>query len=194
MTSKAQQLNESVKQVKELLAQNESNWVDAFLILRKVEHERIWMTAKGGAQSFPEFLKANFPDSIAHSFYKKGILAIETYGEDFIRKVGIRNSHALMQDEVVTKSGRRETVTRKLEAYVRKHGTAPKPETVWEIVRNVAPETAKRKPVRRKMADLIRENEQLRTENAKLRQENDQLRARIRPTRGRSSSSQAAQA
>jgi hypothetical protein len=177
---RVQQLNESIKQVKDLLAQSEGNWVDAFLILRKVEDEKTWMMAKGGCQSFQEFLKSNFPDKIAYGFYRKSIAAVELYGEDFIRRVGVRCSHALMQDEVAKNSGRRETLTRKLEAYVRKHGVAPTVAIVWEVVRDVAPETAKRKPARRKTADLIQENAKLRAENEQLRAENEQLRAKVK--------------
>ena len=127
MTSqKARTLNDAITRVKGLLSQSESNWVEAFIILRKVENESTWMMAKGGCQSFQEFLKVNFPDSIPYTFYRRGIAAIELYGADFIKKVGVRSAHALMQDEIATNNGRRETLTRKLEAYVRKHGTAPR--------------------------------------------------------------------
>lgn len=180
-------LNEQVSKVRSLLAGAESSWVDAFVILRKVENEGIWQVAQGGVSTFEEFLKANFPDAIAYRLYRKAILAIETYGDGLIRKVGVRSATAITIPALIESKSKRGMVAKALEAYHARYGIAPAPKTVWEIVRKAAPEAIPEPKPRLKTSDLAKENSLLQAEVARLQgevtrleKENDSLRKKLR--------------
>lgn len=181
---------QAVKQVREILARRESDLVDAFQILRKVEVDGSWRFAAGGESGFDAFLQANFPGKVPPSLYHKAISAIDLYGEALIRKIGVYASTHLMAEKLVKNARVRARVKKELLAFVKKHGVAPTAGAVRKVVLGISPSAVV--PRRRKLSELIRENEQLRAENAVLRAENARLKAenemlRLKP-RGRRAS------
>jgi len=178
-----------LERVRALLAKWQSSGVDVFLALREIEREGTWKL--GMHHTFQSFLTREFPDVIGIHQYNHVIRAIEEYGEDFVRTVGISSSHALIPHEVVSKPERKAEIKAAVMHHVSKDGCAPGLPKIREIVRSVAPET--RKPCQEVQAVRQQAREQteiarlrarvaeLETENAELKKEIERLNRLLHP-------------
>jgi hypothetical protein len=170
-----------IQQVRDILAGIESGWVDAFLILKKVEAEGSWKFAPGGDGGFEGFIQTNFPGKITQNLYRKAISAISIYGESLVRRVGVHSCTYLVRDEAL--KGRKKIVA-KLEAHLKKHGVAPLPSVVREIVKEVCPAAFPEKKVSTSTAELIRENAALKSRVRVLEAEVSLLNAKLEEKKG----------
>jgi hypothetical protein len=179
--SQKKSCEKEIQQIREILSGIESGWVDALLILKKVEAEGSWKFAPGGGGRFEDFIQSNFPGKITNNLFQKTMSAIGIYGEDIVRRVGVHSCTYLVRDEVV--KGRKKVAAR-LTAYLKKHGVAPTPSAVRKMVMDVCPEAFKERKVSTGKSDLIRENAALKSRVKVLEAEVSLLRAQIEERKG----------
>lgn len=166
-----------VATIRQKLAQSDSNYVDAILLLKKLEIGGDWRFASGGDRGFDDFIQSNFPGKIPPTLYRKAVSAIELYGEDFIRKIGVFSSSHLTVEKLSKSSRSRSRVKKLLLEYVKKHKVSPTPSVVKKTIRTAYPDSFPNR--RRSSAELLRENERLKAENDVLRAEKQKLEAEI---------------
>ena len=167
-----------------------SNWfesgVELFLELKKVDDSGIWKHP--GHATFGDFLRAEFPTALGVERYQNVINAINVYGVERVKQIGIESCHALTVKALVEDESKRTRVLQGIDSFVKKNGCAPDRNKVRELVASVAPET-RRTPkellgpetelaLRRELQSAKVRIKELERENKKLEKEIAQLRDR----------------
>lgn len=170
---------QAVIEIKELLSHVHTAWVDVLLRLRDVEQDGCWKI--GGHAHFQDFLRSNFPNAIGFEKYNNGIRAIELYGEELVREVGVQAAHAMCVQSVASDGERVMAVAEHVRMHIAENGVAPGVDWIRKVVSQVAPESAKpmrltrgvieREQLRVELQNLKTENRALKTENRALKKE-----------------------
>lgn len=173
----------AVEKIRACLARWLESGVDLFLTLRDVERAGDWK-APGHAQ-FVDFLKAEFPTALGIERYQNVVKAIDLYGIDFVRRIGVHSCHALGVEAVARDPARIALVKASIEHHIFEHGAAPDDNKVRDIVRGIAPEIGRPHRDTRTITEIARLQGLLRTANVRIRELEKQLaEARERPAPG----------
>ena len=167
-----------------------SSGVDFFLELQKVETDGVWKF--GGHQDFREFLKREFPNTLGFDRYQNVIRAIEEWGVEFVREVGIDSAYAITPKwatPVLTSPKKKAEVEAQVRVHIKRDGCSPGPAKIRDILRQVAPETRRVTPERKAVLQAEKEITEVETlrarvkelehENAVLKHENAKLKKLI---------------
>lgn len=179
---------QTVNEIKQLLSRVHSAWVDVFLKLRDVERDGVWKM--GGYAHFGDFLREEFPNALGLERYTNGIRAIELYGEDLVRRVGVQAAHAMCVEAVAKDDGRRAQLTESINLHIADHGVAPDVNKIRDMVRGIAPEVVRPSRETRSVqaiAHLKAENaelkKQLRVANRRIKELESELARAQKPVR-----------
>lgn len=163
-----------------------SSGVDFFLRLRVIEQGGIWKL--GNHDTFREFLRREFPDTLGFDRYDNVMRAIEEWGESRVRQVGIECAHAMVANQYVLKSPERKSeMVAAISQHIKEFGCSPGPAKILEIGRSIAPES--REPCREvkaarkesaERAEIIR----LQTRITELEKENAELKKELSRVNG----------
>lgn len=123
-----------------------------------------------GHATFGDFLRAEFPTALGIERYQNVINAINVYGVERVKQVGIESCHALTVKALVEDDAKRTKVLQGIDQFVKKNGCAPDRNKVRELVQSVAPETRK---LPKEITSIESEavlREQLRVAKARIRE------------------------
>jgi hypothetical protein len=198
----------TVIEIRALLANWFESGVELFLKLRDVDRSGIWKHP--GHATFADFLRAEFPTALGIERYQNVVNAIDMYGVDRVKQVGIESCHALTVKALADSPEKRARVLAGIDNFVGTNGCAPDRNKVRELVSSVAPETRRApkelletleierlrvamKEATKKISELERTVTQLRKENERLTTRAERAKtsaqdARKRQSRTRSSS------
>lgn len=129
----------AVSELRGLLANWFESGVDLFVRLREVDREGIWKLP--GHATFADFLRAEFPTALGIERYQNVVNAIDVYGVERVKQVGIESCHALTVKALVEDESKRARVLEGIDSFVRTNGCAPDRNKVRDLVASVAPET-----------------------------------------------------
>ncbi len=129
----------SVSEIRELLANWFESGVDLFLKLRDVDRSGIWKHP--GHATFADFLRAEFPTALGIERYQNVVNAIDMYGVERVKQIGIESCHALTVKALADNPEKRARVLAGIDNFVQTNGCAPDRNKVRELVSSVAPET-----------------------------------------------------
>lgn len=169
--------DEAVNELRELLTNWLESGVELFLKLRDVDMSGIWKLP--GHATFADFLRAEFPTALGFERYQNVINAIEIYGVERVKQVGIESCHTLTVKALVENPEKREAVLSNIDIFVDKNGCAPDRNKVRDIVLGIAPEARAPGREMRELTELARlraETESLRRELRELKKENRALK------------------
>lgn len=141
--------------------------VDLFLALREIETDGAWKAP--GHATFVDFLKEEFPTALGIERYTNVMRAVELYGEEFVRRVGILPCRAISQQAIAEDPKRVDLVKQTVQRHIQKHGCAPDDNTVRDFVRGIAPELVKPHSTTREVVELEELRVRVREANAKIR-------------------------
>src|SRR5690606_38221218 len=130
---------------------------------------------------FGDFLKKNFPNVMGLEKYMNGISAIELYGEELVRKVGVEAAHAMCVSAITSSDERRNKLVASIQAHIEDYGVAPCRDTIRNIVKGIAPEIQKPHKTTRSILEI----ERLRSENNELRKEVKLLQKKVKELEGK---------
>ncbi len=169
----------AVHRIRGLLEKWFESGVDLFLELRTVDSSGVWKHP--GHATFADFLRAEFPTALGIERYQNVINAIDVYGIERVKQVGIESCHALTVKALVENEEKRALVLEGIDNFVRTNGCAPDRNKVRELVAAAAPETrklpkeltevfltAELKAAKKRIGELEREIKKLKKENEKL--------------------------
>lgn len=175
-----------VSEVRELLSRWFESGVDLFLKLKEIDASGVWKHP--GHATFGDFLRAEFPTALGIERYQNVINAINVYGVERVKQIGIESCHALTVKALVEDEVKRTKVLSGIDNFVKTNGCAPDRNKVRELVAAVAPETKKSpkelrldeetERMRTELALANKEIRDLKRENARLTKEVEKLRAR----------------
>ena len=157
----------AVKKIRALLTDWFESGVDLFLELKKIDQSGIWKHP--GHATFSDFLRAEFPTALGFERYQNVVNAIEVYGIERVKQVGIDACHAITVKALVENKPKRDKLLDGIDNFVKKNGCAPDRNKIRELVAAVAPES------RRPPKELLETNEL-----GLLRQALAEAKARIR--------------
>lgn len=157
----------AVSEIRTLMA----NWFEAgvelFLKLREVDQSGIWK--QPGHATFADFLRQEFPTALGLERYQNVINAIDMYGVDRVKQIGIESCHAMTVKAMQDSPEKRALLLSGIDNFVKMHGCSPDRNKVRELVISIAPET--RRPPRELLATFA---------EAKLREELAKAKARVK--------------
>jgi polyhydroxyalkanoate synthesis regulator phasin len=133
------QYDKAVGEIRELLANWLESGVDLFLRLRDVDVSGVWKLP--GHATFSDFLRAEFPTALGIERYQNVINAIELYGVERVKQIGIESCHALTVKALAEDATKRAQALAGIDTFIKKNGCAPDRNKVRELVASVAPET-----------------------------------------------------
>jgi len=142
----------------------QESWVEFVLYLWKIEDDGVWKHPS--YNGFGDFLKQEFPTAWGLARYTNVKRAIQVYGEDFMRRMGIECAHAITVDAMITDAQHVSKMKEACEAHFEEHGVMPGIDDVYKIRSNIVQLP---KPVSRLVERRRRERE-LQQENSQLRQ------------------------
>lgn len=182
----------AVAEIRSLLVNWFESGVDLFVKLQAVDRSGVWKHP--GHATFGDFLRAEFPTALGIERYQNVINAINVYGIERVKQVGIDSCHALTVKALIDDDGKRARVLSGIDNFVKTNGCAPDRNKVRELVASVAPETRKDPKELRELdetaklrAELTLASKRVRDlerENKRLQKEIDQLRgAAVRKTK-----------
>jgi hypothetical protein len=167
-----QAYEQAVSKIRTLLANWLESGVDLFLELRAVETQGIWKTPE--TPMFSDFLQREFPNAMGLNRYGNVIQAIEIYGVDRVRALGVESCHALLAPGATADTANVQLVEASLDQFINANHCAPSPKEVRRIVNGVIEKKAPLAPSTRavqRQGSLELENARLKTEVAALTKE-----------------------
>lgn len=156
--------DQMVAEAKDRFNSAQESWVEFVLYLWKVEDKGVWK--KPSYSGFENFLKTEFPNAFGLVRYTNAKRAIQVYGEDFMRRMGIECAHAITVDAMITEQENVKKMKEACEAHFDEHGVMPGIDDVYKIRSRIV---RLPKPVSRLVERRRRERE-LQQENSQLRQ------------------------
>jgi hypothetical protein len=129
----------AVNEIRELLKNWFESGVDLFLKLRDVDRSGIWKHP--GHATFADFLRAEFPTALGIERYQNVVNAIDMYGVERVKQIGIESCHALTVKALAESPEKRDRVLSGIDNFVQTNGCAPDRNKVRELIAAVAPET-----------------------------------------------------
>jgi len=167
----------AVAEIRKLLADWFESGVELFMKLREVDQSGIWKHPEHA--TFADFLRAEFPTALGIERYQNVINAIDMYGVERVKQIGVESCHALTVKALQDSPEKRARVLLGIDSFVKTNGCAPDRNKVRELVSSVAPET--RRPPRELQAadELVA----LRVRLAEAKQRIKELEAEVRQLR-----------
>lgn len=127
--------NEAKARIQAALDKWLTSGVEVFIELQRVEREGHWRAAQHA--TFSDFLRAEFPTMLGIVRYTNVAKALDIYGADFVRKVGIESCHALVVDAIASNPRHVEEVKRTVEEKYERSGCGLGVEAARKVVRGV---------------------------------------------------------
>lgn len=175
----------AVTEIRTLLGDWFKSGVDLFLKLREVDQSGIWKHP--GHATFADFLRAEFPTALGVERYQNVINAIDMYGIDRVKQVGVDSCHALTVKALQDSPAKRARVLLGIDTFVKTNGCAPDRNKVRDLVSSVAPES-KRPPRELQAADeLVLVRAQLTEAKKRIKELEAEVRELRRSKQGRQS-------
>lgn len=169
---KSPEYETAVARIRTLLANWLESGVDLFLALREVETKEVWKTPE--TPTFGDFLQREFPNAMGLNRYSNVVQAIDIYGVERVRSVGVEACHALLAPGATADTSRVRLVEASLDQFMSANHCAPSPKEVRRIVNGVierkAPLAGSTRAVQRQ-SNLETENAELRAQVAALTKE-----------------------
>lgn len=173
----------SVERIRSLLTNWLESGIELFIELKKIDESGVWKHP--GHATFGDFLRAEFPTALGIERYQNVINAINVYGIDWVRKVGVHACHALTVKALVDSAEKRQLVRDSVDQFIATNHCAPDVNKVREIVLGAAPEARKPpkellevvelarlrtelKLAKKKIVELEHETKRLQKENKRL--------------------------
>jgi hypothetical protein len=187
MESKIETSSDTYTQATERIRTLLTDWlesgIDLFLELKKIDESGVWKHP--GHATFGDFLRAEFPTALGIERYQNVINAINVYGVDWVRKIGVHACHALTVKALVDDPQKRQLVRASVDQFMATNHCAPDVNKVREIVLGAAPEARKPpkellevvelarlrvelKIAKKKIVELEHETKRLQKENKRL--------------------------
>jgi hypothetical protein len=178
----------AVTEIRKLLVDWFENGVELFMKLREVDQSGIWKHP--GHATFADFLRAEFPTALGVERYQNVINAIDMYGIERVKQIGVDSCHALTVKALQDSPTKRARVLLGIDTFVKTNGCAPDRNKVRDLVSSVAPES--RRPPRELQAadELVAVRAQL----AEAKQRIKNLEAEVRELRKKRQSARGASA
>lgn len=169
----------SVSEIRTLLGRAHSAWVDVFLRLRVIDLDGLWKV--GGHATFSDFLRSEFPNALGIERYTHAIQAIQLYGEDTVRRVGVASAHAMIARPFQEDAAKRELLVASIDRAFQANGVAPDVNEVRKLARGIAPvlvqparvtqQVLRERETLSEVARLRARVRELEAENAKLKKQ-----------------------
>jgi hypothetical protein len=162
----------AVSKIRTLLANWLESGVDLFLELSAVEKQGVWKTPE--TPMFSDFLQREFPNAMGLNRYAHVIQAIDIYGLERVRSLGVESCHALLAPGATGDTANVQLVEASIDQFMNANHCAPSPKEVRRIVNGViskkAPLASSTRAVQRQ-GNLELENARLKAEVAALQKE-----------------------
>ena len=155
-----------VKKAKSIYNQAQGSWVDFVIYLIEVEDSGVWKHPN--YSGFGDFLGVEFPAAFGMTKYINARKAINTYGANFMRKLGIECSHTITRDAIITDEQHIKKLREMCEAHFSNNGVMPAIYTVNKFVKKIVPienGTTRLIEQRKRTRELEKELSKLKTEN-----------------------------
>lgn len=123
------------KRIRDLLRSWLESGIDLFIALREVETSGDWKL--GGHDRFQDFLLVEFPDALGFDKYQRVMRAIDVYGLDFVKGVGVHCALAAADARVFESQKSIEKVKKRIREAM-SSGRLPEISEVRKIVRQVS--------------------------------------------------------
>lgn len=159
--------NRAIGEIRTLLELWLEAGIDLFLTMRKIEKQGDWKLP--GHATFNDFLRKEFRNALGFEKYNNVIQAIELYGENFVRTIGVEPCHTISISAMAESPENREELVSSVKEHIDLHGSPPDRNKMRNIVLGIA-KLAKEPSIETELVRLRAEVKKLRAECARLKE------------------------